>query len=189
MGIKVGDRITKIGPGAVAMGPLAPFQGRDNLMSILAQLEPGRDVRVEVVRKEGGKTETLTVKLGDSPDSVPDKLPEADSKKKALEPKKPLPGAPPMPPMGGEKKEEPKKDKKPQTGLIKRTNENKDKNYWIYVPEDYNPRSPMPWSFGCIPSARARTRILTTLRKAGKTIVPATTSSSPARKPRMRPAG
>jgi len=42
--------------------------------------------------------------------------------------------------MGGEKKEEPKKDKKPQTGLIKRTNENKDKNYWIYVPEDYNPQ-------------------------------------------------
>jgi S1-C subfamily serine protease len=139
VGIKVGDRITKIGPGAVAMGPLAPFQGRDNLMSILAQLEPGRDVRVEVVRKEGGKTETLTVKLGDAPDSVPDKLPEIDSKKKALEPKKPIAGAPPMPPMG-EKKEEPKKDKKAQTGLIKRTNENKDKNYWIYVPEDYNPQ-------------------------------------------------
>jgi S1-C subfamily serine protease len=99
-GIKVGDRITKIGLGPAAMGPLAPFQGRDNLMGTLAQLEPGRDVRVEVVRKEGGKTETLTLKLGDAPDSVPDKLPEIDSKKKALEPKKPLPGTPP--PMGGE---------------------------------------------------------------------------------------
>jgi hypothetical protein len=139
-GIKVGDRITKIGPGAMAMGPLVPFQGRDNLMGILAQLAPGSDVRVEVVRKEGGKTETLTVKLTDAPDAVPDRLPESDSKKKALEPKQPLAGVPPMPPMGGEKKEEPKKKAKPPTGLLKRTNENKDKNYWIYVPEDYDPQ-------------------------------------------------
>jgi S1-C subfamily serine protease/predicted esterase len=137
-GIKVGDRINKIAPGAAAMGPLVPFQGRGDLMTFLAQQPPGSDVRVEVVRKEGGKTETLTFKLGDAPDLVPEKLPEADSKKKALEPKKPLPGTPP--PKGGEKKEEPKKDKKPPTGLLKRTNENKDKHYWIYVPEDYNPQ-------------------------------------------------
>jgi S1-C subfamily serine protease/predicted esterase len=138
-GIKIGDRITKIGPGAEAMGPLLPFQGRENLMGTLAQLLPGSDVRIEVVRKEGGKTETMTVKLADSPDSVPDKLPEADSKKKALVPKKPL-GNAPMPPPMGDKKEEPKKDKKAPTGLLKRTNDNKDKNYWIYVPEDYDPQ-------------------------------------------------
>jgi S1-C subfamily serine protease/predicted esterase len=136
-GIKAGDRITKIGPGAMAMGPLQPFQGRDHATSILAQLPPGMEVRVEVVRKEGKKTETLTVKLADAPDSVPERLPENASLKKALEPKKPLPNTPP--PMGEKKEDAPKKKAKPPTGLQQRTNENKDKNYWLFVPEDYDP--------------------------------------------------
>jgi S1-C subfamily serine protease len=134
-GIKAGDRITKIGPGA--MGPLQPFAGREQAMSILAQQPPGLEVRVEVVRKEGKKTETLTVKLADAPDAVPERLPENASMKKAQEPKKPLPNMPP--PMGDEKKEAPKKKAKGPTGLHKRTNENKDKNYWVFVPEDYDP--------------------------------------------------
>jgi S1-C subfamily serine protease len=136
-GIKVGDRITKVGPGAMAMGPLVPFLGRDQLAGILAQIAPGSEVRIEVVRKEGKKTETLTVKLGDAPDSVPDRLPEKSSMNKAVEPHKPLAGTPPMPPA--EKKEEPKKKPKPPTGLLKRTNDSKDKHYWIYVPEEYDP--------------------------------------------------
>jgi S1-C subfamily serine protease/predicted esterase len=140
-GIKPGDRITKIGPGAMAMGPLQPFQGRDQLAAILHQIAPGSEVRLEVARKEAKKTETITVKLVEVPDSVPERLPEKASIKKALEPRKAVAGGmPPMPPMPGEKKEEaPKKKAKPPTGLLKRTNETKDKNYWIYVPEDYDP--------------------------------------------------
>ena len=75
--------------------------------------------------------------LASKSDAVPDRLPEKATQKKALEPHKPLPG---MPPAAVEKKEEaPKKKAKPPTGLLKRTNETKDKNYWIYVPEDYDP--------------------------------------------------
>jgi S1-C subfamily serine protease len=137
-GIKIGDRITKIAPGPAAMGPLVPFQGRDQLMVLLHQMPPGSDVRLEVVRKEAKKTETVTVKLADTPDSVPDRLPEKATQKKALEPPKPLANTPP--PMG-EKKDAPKKNaKKPPTGLLKRTNETKDKNYWLFVPEEYDPQ-------------------------------------------------
>src|SRR5262245_21133542 len=106
-GIKAGDRITKVGIGPAAMGPLVPFAGRDQIASILAQLAPGSDVRVEVVRKEDKKTETLSLKLADAPDSVPDRLPENGSLKKALEPKKPLPNV--AVPMGEEPKDAPKK--------------------------------------------------------------------------------
>jgi S1-C subfamily serine protease/predicted esterase len=139
-GIKVGDRITKMAPGPAAMGPLQPFLGRDQLMVLLASMAPGSEVRLEVVRKEAKKTETVTVKLAEMPDSVPDRLPEKATQKKALEPHKPLPNTPP--PMGEEKKDAPKKNaKKSPTGLLKRTNETKDKNYWLFIPEEYDPQT------------------------------------------------
>jgi S1-C subfamily serine protease/predicted esterase len=130
-GVKAGDRITRIGQ---ATGPMVPFAGRDGLANILSQIAPGTDIRVEVKRKDGKKTETLTVKLDETPDIVPAKLDDKASLKKALEPKKPIMGQPPPPPP--EKKDDPKK--KPATGLIKITNEAKDKGYWLYVPEDYD---------------------------------------------------
>jgi S1-C subfamily serine protease/dienelactone hydrolase len=129
-GLKVGDRITKIGQA----GPMVPFAGRDGLANILAQIAPGTEVRLEVKRKAGNKTETVTVKLDETPDLVPATLPDEASLKKALAPKKPIMGQPPPPPP--EKKDDPKK--KVETGLIKITNEAKDKGYWLYVPEDYD---------------------------------------------------
>jgi hypothetical protein len=140
---------------------MLPIQGREQLMLALAQLPPGSEVRVEVARQEGKKTETLTVKLAETPDSVPDRLPEKATMKKALTPHKAIGGPPPMgeekkagekpgprrkkdiPPAGEDKKDDekqepPKKKEKSPTGLLKRTNENKDKNYWIYVPEEYS---------------------------------------------------
>lgn len=132
-GLKAGDRIMKAGPNRMG-APLMPLGGRDHLMGLLTSAIPGAEIKLEIVRKEGKKTDTLTVKLAEVPEAVPDKLPEQATAKKALEPRKPLPGMPPPPPP---KKEEAKK--KPETGLIKRTNEAKDKNYWLYVPEDYDP--------------------------------------------------
>jgi hypothetical protein len=133
-GLKPGDRITKVG---LVNGPLPPIAGREQLANFLAYAGPGADVKLEVVRKEGNKTVTLTVKLGEMPDAVPEKLPEFASHNKALEPHKLLPGMPPIeqPPA---KQDDPKK--KPPTGLLRRTNEIKDKNYWIFVPEDYDPQ-------------------------------------------------
>jgi predicted esterase len=69
--------------------------------------------------------------------AIPDKLPETSSLKKALEPKKTVGNAPPMPqPAPAPKKEDPKKV---ETGLLKRSNAARDHEYWVYVPENYDP--------------------------------------------------
>lgn len=132
-GIKAGDRILKIGPGGTPA--LQAFSGRDQMLGILNTLTPGSEVKLEVARKEPKKTETLTVRLGTLPDAVPDKLPADASLKKALEPRKQPAGAP-QPPVAP-RKEEPKK--KPETGLLKRTNAARDHEYWVYVPKNYDP--------------------------------------------------
>ncbi len=125
-GIKAGDRIMKIGPAA-AKAVLRPITGgRDQLISLLETARPGIDVRVEVKRKAGGASQVLTVKLGELPldDSVPKKLPEGASAKKALT--KP----------GG--KGPAKEAKKAETGFLERKPA-ADPRYWIYVPADYDP--------------------------------------------------
>jgi S1-C subfamily serine protease/dienelactone hydrolase len=149
-GIKEGDRLTKIGPvpppGQPA--PMQPIAGRDMLSAILENAAPGLELRLEVKRKAGGKTETLTVKLADLPDGVPEQLPARSSAGKALTVPK-APKVPGRPPAAEEKKEDDKKDeekkdekkdgKKPETGLLKRTTPAADHSYWVYVPENYDP--------------------------------------------------
>ena len=133
-GIKEGDRVTKVGG---LTGPLQPFSGRDHLAAILAAARPGTKIKLEVVRKDGKKTETVEVTLGEAPpkgaaDEVPEKLPERASAKKALEPRK-MPGGGPPPAA-------PKKDeKKAESGLLNRKNASGSHAYWIYVPRDYDP--------------------------------------------------
>ncbi|HZT81416.1 MAG TPA: PDZ domain-containing protein [Gemmataceae bacterium] len=133
-GLKAGDRILKVGP-ATGMGPLRAFSGRDQLAQLLASVAPGTEIKLEVVRKANKKTEAVTVKVAEADDVVPEALPETASAKKALEARKPAPGMPPPPPPPA--KPDPKK--KPETGLIQRTNEGKDRTWSIYVPEDYDP--------------------------------------------------
>ncbi|HXG12750.1 MAG TPA: PDZ domain-containing protein [Gemmataceae bacterium] len=127
-GLKPGDRIMKLGVGDV----LQQVAGREALGAMLGALVPETEVKLEVVRQEGKKTETLTLKLGEVPALVPEKLPQPASQKKALEPRK---GAGPQPPA----REEPKDAKKPETGLLNRTSAAGDHSWWIYVPEDYDP--------------------------------------------------
>jgi S1-C subfamily serine protease/poly(3-hydroxybutyrate) depolymerase len=122
-GIKEGDRIMKVGPGT--MGPMAEIKGgRQQLATFVDGGRPGAEMRVEVKRKGGMKTETLTLKLGDLPDAVPARLPETATAKKALTP----PGgkAPAVP-------------KKPETGWFKQNTPALDHTYWLYVPDDYDP--------------------------------------------------
>jgi len=123
-GIKAGDRIMKIGVGGAMP---AVFTGRDQLSARLATMPVGSEVKLEVVHKDGNKTETITLKLAAVPDIVPDQLPEKASAKKALEPIKGA-GDQPKP-----------KDKKVETGFLKRTNAGRDHDYYVYVPEDYDP--------------------------------------------------
>lgn len=153
-GIKAGDRIMKIGMSGVTP---QPFSGRDQLTQSLGRLPPGTELTLEVVRKEGGKTETVKAKLGTMPDAVPESLPAPASRKKALEPRKNV--APPKLPLDQDKKEPPKKEppkkvppkkddkkedkkedkKKAETGVFKRANVAGDHEYWMYVPADYDP--------------------------------------------------
>jgi S1-C subfamily serine protease len=166
-GIKEGDRIMKLGPPAAAGAPtpMIGLAGRDQFMAFLASQAPGAQVRCELKRKSGGKTETVTVTLGTFDTSVPDKLPENSTAKRALErpkatPRPQVPAVPPMPrnpgdprpprprppadrvapPNAGNQAATPGRDpKKVEKGLIKRTNQTKDHEYWMFVPENYDP--------------------------------------------------
>jgi serine protease Do len=128
--LKAGDRIMKVASPAAAPNtpPIAITRGRDQLMSLLETGRPGLELSVEVKRKAGGKTETVKVKLGELPETVPTEkeLPETASAKKALT--KPGEKAPPK-----------KADKKPDTGLMKKQTPALDHTYHVYVPDTYDP--------------------------------------------------
>jgi serine protease Do len=147
-GLKAGDRIMKIGTGT---GQPQAFNGRNQLSDKLNALQPGTEVKLEVQRKADKKTETITAKLIALPDTVPpDKLPELATMKRALEQPK-APKADPKDKVKGknkdkeepkeEKKEEAKKDgeKKAETGFLKRSNQARDHDYWLYIPSSYDP--------------------------------------------------
>jgi serine protease Do len=131
-GLKAGDRIMKLASPSAPPNtpPIAITRGRDQLLALLETGRPGLDLNVEVKRKAGGKTETVKVKLGEVPETVPtDKqLPETASAKKALT--KPGQKAPP-------KKD--KEAKKPETGEMKKQTPALDHTYHVYVPDTYDP--------------------------------------------------
>lgn len=142
-GLKPGDRIMSITVGKEAA---QPFAGGDGLMALLNPLTPGTEIKLDVRHKDEMKNESVTLKLAKLPETIPDQLPEVASAKKALEPRKTV-GAEPKKEneKGKEKekekpKEEEKKDpNKVETGVIKRNNAAGDHEYWIYVPENYDP--------------------------------------------------
>lgn len=128
-GLKEGDRIMKLGPAAAPQ--LAPMKNAQQLAAVISQFSPGMDVKIEVKRKEGEKTEAVTAKLAIVPDAVPEKLPMPSTFSQALE------GAP-------KKKDAPfapKKDKKEkvETGYLERVDEALGRQYWLYVPDNYDP--------------------------------------------------
>ncbi len=142
-GLQPGDRIVKVGVGGAAP---APFKGakrsRDEFFDLLNGVNPGAELTLEVLRKGGGKTDTVKVKLDPMPgttpareDGVPDKLPQPASLKKALAP---FGKAEPKKEEAKAKADKGEEPKKPETGLLKRTTARGGK-YWIYVHEDYDP--------------------------------------------------
>jgi S1-C subfamily serine protease len=124
--IQPGDRIMKIAPATLPLFEIT--RGRDQLLTALELFRPGQEIKLEVKRKAGGKAEGLTLKLGEPPDMVPGSLPERSSAKKALT----RPGE--KPPAKAADAE-----KKPETGLQKKTTEAGDGTYWVYVPDNYDP--------------------------------------------------
>src|SRR5262249_48313811 len=93
-GLKPGDRIVGIRLGGSETPPI-PFSGRDELTKALDGLAPGVELKLQVERKEGKKSETLTLRLGTLPDTVPNALPEPASRKKALAPRQRVRPVPP----------------------------------------------------------------------------------------------
>lgn len=153
-GIKAGDRLTKFGPNEMALRPL---NSRAELSAALGAVRPGTKVTFEIVpagAKDAKEAKKVAVTVGDYMDIVPDKLPEKASKGQALVPKKtggPAPMPMPMPKPEDKKddkkddkkedKKEDKKDEKPKapTGFMDRSNAARDRKYWMYVPENYDP--------------------------------------------------
>lgn len=116
-GIKEGERVMAIGTPP----RLRPVPNRDALITAMATTQPGQEVSLSVKSADGKKTRTVKVTLTATTGEVPAKLPEKVTAKKAK--------APPM--AGG---------KKPETGLIKRRNNAGDHDYYVYVPEKYDPK-------------------------------------------------
>jgi hypothetical protein len=136
-GIKEGDRIVKYGNPGDGLSPfLGEKRGRQQLLEWLDTQSPGAEIKLEVASKKGGKTEALTLKLDMQPDAqvgreatVPDKLPQPATTKKALEPLEAVnPG-----------KEAKVEAKKVETGFLKKTTADGEHKYWVYVHEDYDP--------------------------------------------------
>jgi serine protease Do len=150
-GIKPGDRIMKAGPADAK--ELRPFSGRDAFVALLDGLAPGTEVKLELKRKDGDKTDTVKAKLAAMSDDVPDLPLDHDTAKRALEPRKQVAAVRPTDPRArpaekkdekkddkkDEKNEDKKEEKKPETGLQERTTPAKDHQYWVFVPKNYDP--------------------------------------------------
>jgi S1-C subfamily serine protease/predicted esterase len=139
-GLKEGDRIVKVGGGSRALSTFSGLKtARNELFEVLASLHPGMELEMEVIRKDGKKTDTVKVALAQMPgtnpagsDVLPDKVPSPATLKKGLEPLE-VPGAKPA-------KVDPKEQPKPETGILKRTTGAGDHNYVLYVHEKYDPQ-------------------------------------------------
>src|SRR5262249_24269919 len=129
---------------------LRAFSGRDHLRELLDTIRSGAGVKLELERNEEKKKETVTLKLASLSEIMPDQLPEPASKQKALEHRKqvPAPRLPGQPKAPKPKKDEPKEDKpaekkeepkKPETGLLTRSTPARDREFWVYVPSNYDP--------------------------------------------------
>jgi serine protease Do len=165
-GLKIGDRIMKLAPVPVGAStpapPLMPVQNREALIAAMQRLTPGTEIKIEVKRKDGGKVETINTKVVAVPTDLPEKLPIPSSAGKAKDtgtkpkkdPKDPFKGISEDdsftfaddkkedPKKDEPKKEEPKKEDKEkpkvETGYMKRTNEALGREYWVFVPDNYD---------------------------------------------------
>jgi serine protease Do len=144
-GLKPGDRLVKIDPtgtGALKAGP-QPLKGQDALTTMVGRLRPGAELVVEVQRPGAApeKTERISLKLAPFDPAIPEQLPPVSSRKQALavakqakaKAKDPDAAQPDDPPA------EPKPAEKVETGLIRRKLAAQGREFWAYVPPNYDP--------------------------------------------------
>jgi S1-C subfamily serine protease/predicted esterase len=152
-GIKAGDRVMKIQlPG---MPRARAFSGRDELRGLLDTAPATTEFQLEIKAADGA-VRTVKVVSESLPDAPPAALSGVATVKQALAPRK---QPPPDAPEGGlaglikgkgkakaapkddaSKVEEKKEPAKPaETGLLTRTSPARDREYWLYVPPNYDP--------------------------------------------------
>jgi serine protease Do len=140
-GLKAGDRIVKFGIDEKALTEFSgDKRGRTQFLDWLNTLSPGTEVKLAVKRKGADKADTVSATLDSIPGSlpgvpatIPDKLPEEASFKKALaalELNNPNIKAPKIveqkPPM-------------PETGLLELNTPDGEHKYWLWVYPEYDP--------------------------------------------------
>jgi serine protease Do len=105
------------------------------------------------IRRAAGKTENISLKLGEIPVTLPERFPEESSKKQALVPpkgvgepkpiddflKKGLPKKKAEPDQAPEAKKDASEKKPVEKGLLNRKIGELAHDYWVYVPENYDP--------------------------------------------------
>lgn len=141
-GLNPGDRIVKFGTDEKSMTEFTgQKRGRNQFFDWLNTLYPGAEVKLEVKKKGADKANLVTVTLSNLPGSlpgiaatIPEKLPEVASIKKALEP---LESNNPnvKPPKVAEQN-----PAKPETGFMEKNTPDGEHKYWLYVHEDYDPQ-------------------------------------------------
>jgi S1-C subfamily serine protease/predicted esterase len=134
-GVKPGDRLTKLGIGEQRLRPL---ERPEELTAALNRLPSGTELKLEIKRKGAEKAEALAVRLGAMTDFVPPELPEPATRKQALKAIKP-PAEKPADKPADKPAEKPAENKQPEVGLRKRMNAAGDREYWTYVPDNYDP--------------------------------------------------
>ncbi|MFO0813750.1 MAG: PDZ domain-containing protein [Gemmatales bacterium] len=138
-GIEAGDRIMKF--------ETAPLSDRMMLQAALSRQYPGTRIKLDVKKKGGNKT--LTVTLAALDDAIPIGELATGTAKKALAQRKPLPGMPQQPgeppgkrPPAKAPEKAPQKElnaPKPKTGFFETNDTTSGRTTWYYVPEDYDP--------------------------------------------------
>jgi S1-C subfamily serine protease/predicted esterase len=131
VGLKANDRVVKAG---LDKDTLKPVASRDHLMVFLGSLPAETEVQLQVRRPAVKDPVTLTARLGEFPDAVPVELPKVSGFGKALKQRREA--RPAALPKESEKKEVPKR---PDVGLLKHSTAAGDHEYWVYVPENYDP--------------------------------------------------
>ena len=165
-GVKAGDRVMKF--GIASQPALGLVQNRAAFLAAIHSMTPGLEVKLELKRKAGTRpaankdggakdgdkkdgekqvdkeeTVTVTATLIAAPADLPEKLPLPSSAGKALEGQpKPKKGKGPKDPFPPEESEcgQDKKDDKPkvETGFINRSNQALGREYWLYIPDNYD---------------------------------------------------
>ncbi len=149
-GLKEGDRIMKIEVGKT----MVPFSGQKPSRVALQEFLSGQaiasDLKMEVVRKGGGKTETVSATLDALPGSTaksdwkfPDAFPQPATLKKAREPLEAgmAKGVKGFEPKKDPAEKEPAKQEagKIETGLMQRNTPDGEHKYYVYLDDDYDP--------------------------------------------------